>query len=341
MTAPLLPTGIRIGHAADTVVNSGVTVILPDEPAVAGVHVAGGGPGTRETDLLRPESTVERVDAIVLAGGSAFGLAAADGVTAWLAGKDRGFRVGSARVPIVPAAILFDLLNGGDKTAMPGMGPSGNRARPPPYFDLGWRACEAAAPQTASGTLGAGTGATTANLKGGFGAASEILAGGAMITALTAVNAAGTVTYGDGPHFRAAAFERDGEFGGLGLPARLPPSTALTKLDARPRANTTLAVIITDLALTKAQAQRLAITAHDGIALAVHPAHTPLDGDTVFALSTGEKPFAGDHLAALTELGAAATCALARAIARAVFAAVPLPGDTVPAWRDRFRIVLK
>ena len=338
MTAPLLPTGIRIGHAADTVLNSGVTVILPDQAAVAGVHVAGGGPGTRETDLLRPESTVERVDAIVLAGGSAFGLAAADGVTAWLAGKDRGYQVGSVHVPIVPAAILFDLLGGGDKSAIPGMGDNNARS---PYFDLGWQACEAALPEIGQGTLGAGTGATTANLKGGFGAASDSLTGGAIVTALAAVNAAGSVTFGDGPHFRAAPFERDGEFGGLGLPASLPPSTALTKLDARPRANTTLAVIVTDLALTKAQAQRLAIAAHDGIALAVYPAHTPLDGDTVFALSTGEKPIAGDPLAVLTELGAAAASTLARAIARAVYEAAPLSCDTVPTWRDRFRIVLK
>ncbi|HSG95324.1 MAG TPA: P1 family peptidase, partial [Afifellaceae bacterium] len=302
MNAPTLPAGILIGHAADDALKSGVTVILPDKPAIAGVHVAGGGPGTRETDLLRPESTIERADAIVLAGGSAFGLAAADSVTAWLAGKGRGYRVGSAHVPIVPAAILFDLLNGGDKRTIPGMGDDKARS---PYFDLGWQACEAAAPETGQGTLGAGTGATTADLKGGFGAASDSLTGGAIVAALAAVNAAGSVTFGDGPHFRAAPFERDGEFGGLGVPARLPPSGDLTKLDARPRANTTLAVIATDLSLTKAQARRLAIAAHDGIALAVYPAHTPLDGDTVFALSTGEKPLAGDPLEALTELGAA------------------------------------
>ena len=338
MNAPTLPAGIRIGHAADPDLKSGVTVILPDDPAIAGVHVAGGGPGTRETDLLKPESTVERVDAIVLSGGSAFGLAAADGVTAWLADKGRGYQVGSAHVPIVPAAILFDLLNGGDKSAMPGMG---SKKPHSPYFDLGWQACEAAQPDTGQGTLGAGTGATTAGLKGGFGVASDRLASGAVVTALAAVNAAGRVTFGDGPHFRAAPFEHDGEFGGLGLPAKPPADTAVTKLDARPRANTTLAVIATDLALTKAQARRLAIAAHDGIALAVHPAHTPLDGDTVFALSTGARPLSGDPLAALTELGAAAASTLARAIARAVFEATPLPGDTVPAWQERFGNVAK
>jgi L-aminopeptidase/D-esterase-like protein len=344
MTAPALPAGIRIGHAADPGLGSGVTVIVPDAPCIAGVHVAGGGPGTRETDLLRPESTIDRVDAIVLSGGSAFGLAAADGVTAWLAGKGRGYRVGPVRVPIVPAAILFDLLNGGDKCAIPGMaGPGmGGKEVRSPYFDLGWRACEAAGPRTGQGTIGAGTGATTANLKGGFGAASDALAdadaNGATVTALAAVNPAGRVTFGDGPHFRAAPFERDGEFGGLGLPAG-PPAGAdatITKLGARPRANTTLAVIATDLALTKAQALRLAITAHDGIALAVYPAHTPLDGDTVFVLSTGEKPLSGDPLAALTELGAKAASTLARAIARAIFEATPAPGDTVPTWQERF-----
>ncbi len=338
MTTPALPAAIAVGHSADPALKSGVTVILPDEPCVAGVHVAGGGPGTRETDLLSPQSTVDRVDAIVLSGGSAFGLAAADGATAWLAGKGRGFQVGPARVPIVPAAILFDLLNGGDKSAIPGMG--GDTASAP-YFDLGWQACEAARPQTGQGTVGVGTGATTADLKGGFGAASVSLAGGATVTALAAVNALGRVTLGDGPHFRAAPFERDGEFGGLGLPADAGHAATkldATKLDLGPRANTTLAVIATDLALTKAQATRLAVAAHDGIALAVYPAHTPLDGDTVFALSTGEIPVSGDPLATLTELGAAATGTLARAIARAVFEATPAPADTVPAWQERFGI---
>lgn len=337
---PALPAGIRIGHAADPGLNSGVTIILPDEPCIASVHVAGGGPGTRETDLLRPEGIVERVDAIVLSGGSAFGLAAADGVSAWLAEHGRGYQVGAIRVPIVPAAILFDLASAGDKRAIPGMGGpnmASKNARSP-YFDLGWQACEAAQPTTGQGTIGAGTGATTADLKGGFGAASDRLSSGAIVTALAAVNSLGQVTFGNSPHFRAAPFERDGEFGGLGLPAR-PPAGATatrTKLDARPRANTTLAVIATDLALTKAQARQLAITAHDGIALAVYPAHTPLDGDTVFALSTGNKPLAGDPLAVLTELGAAAVSTLARAIARAVFEALPVPGDTVPAWQERF-----
>ena len=338
MKSPALPAGIRIGHSADAALKSGVTVILPDQPVVASVHVAGGAPGTRETDLLRPESTIERVDAIVLSGGSAFGLAAADGVTAWLASQGRGYQVGPVRVPIVPAAILFDLLNGGDKSAIPGMevpGMGGKTAHSP-YFDLGWQACEAAQPHTAQGTIGAGTGATTADLKGGFGAACDELSGGGSVTALVAVNAVGRVTFGDGPHFRAAPFERESEFGGLGLPAKPPADAVVTKLDTRPRASTTLAVIATDLALTKAQARRLAISAHDGIALAVYPAHTPLDGDTVFALSTGEKPLAGDPLAALTELGAAAASTLARAIARAIFEATPLPGDTVPAWQERF-----
>ena len=337
MSAALLPDGLRIGHAADAGLQSGVTVVLPDEPAVASVQVVGGGPGTRETDLLNPQSTVERVDAIVLSGGSAFGLAAADGVTAWLAGKGRGFQVGSVRVPIVPAAILFDLLNGGDKRVIPGMGGKSSRS---PYFDLGWQACQAAKPQTGQGTVGVGTGATTADLKGGFGAASECHgepgSNGAIVAALAAVNAVGRVTIGDGPHFRAAPYERNGEFGGLGMPAKPPAYTAVTKLDTRPRANTTLAVVATDLALTKAQARRLAITAHDGIALAVYPAHTPLDGDTVFVMSTGERPLAGDPLAALTQLGAAATRALARAIARAVYEASPLPDDTVPTWQGRY-----
>ncbi len=308
---------------------SGVTVILPDAPAIAAVQVMGGAPASREAAALSAENSVERIDAIVLTGGSAFGLAAADGAMDWLAAKGRGFAVGPVRVPIVPAAALFDLINGGDKPADLATA----------YRSLGRAACEAAGPDVAVGSVGAGTGATTADLKGGFGMAETLLDDGSRVAAFVAVNAVGRVTLGTTPHFRAAPFERDAEFGGLGLPAQLPADAGavVTKLPREPGANTTLAVVVTDCALSRAEAKRLAITAHDGIALAIFPAHTPFDGDTVFALSTGARELAGG-MRALGPLCAAAAEALARAIARAVFAATPAPNDRFPTWRERYGI---
>ena len=321
---------LRVGHAADPAVKSGVTVILPDEPAVAAVHVAGGAPASRETDLLRPGNLVERVDAIVLAGGSAFGLSAADGVMAWLAERGRGYRVADVRVPIVPASGLFDLANGGDKSRL--------SSEPAIYPALGHAACEAAARLVPVGSVGAGTGATTADLKGGFGAAATQLADGSRLAALVAVNAVGRVTLGSTPHFRAAPFEENAEFGGLGLPAALPgdAAEAAIKRRAEPGQSTTLGVVVTDWPLTRAEAKRIAIAAHDGIALAIFPAHTPLDGDTVFALSlgAGRRSARPDDLVALS---AAAASTLARAIAVAIYSAEPAEGDRVPAWRERYK----
>lgn len=323
--------GLSVGHASDAALKSGVTVILPDEPAVAAVHVAGGAPASRETELLRPGNTVERVDAIMLSGGSAFGLAAAGGAMQWLATRGRGFALGDIRVPIVPGASLFDLANGGDKSRI---APDVAHLT---YHSLGCDACEAAGPEFAIGSVGAGTGATTADLKGGFGAAQAKLADGARVAAFVAVNPAGRVTLGGTPHFRAAPFEKDAEFGGLGLPSPMPPDAdaVVTKLAAEPGANTTLAVIATDCALTRAEAQRLAIGANDGIALAIYPAHTPFDGDTVFVLATGAREGEVGPLR-LMALSAAAAAALARAISIAVHAAEPAPGDLLPTWRERY-----
>lgn len=322
--------GLRVGHAADAAAKTGVTVFLPDEPAVAAVHVAGGAPATRETDLLRPGNTVERVDAIVLSGGSAFGLAAADGVMQWLAERGRGFAVGPWRVPIVPAAALFDLGSGGDKSAMrPG--------KAAPFFaDLGIRASENAAEAPATGSAGAGAGATTADIKGGFGAASVTLEDGSNLAAFAAVNAVGRVTLGEAGHFRAAPFEIAGEFGGRGLPSPLPrdAGSPVTKRAATPMTSTTLAVVATDCGLDRGEAKRLAIAAHDGMALAIYPAHTPFDGDLVFALATGTRRAGTPH--SLAALCAAAASTLARAIACAVYAAEPAPGDTLPTWRERY-----
>lgn len=313
--------GLRVGTASDPVLKSGVTVLVPDRPAVAGVNVMGGAPGTRETDLLAPDKTVEKVDALVLSGGSAFGLAAADGVSDVLRKQGIGVPVGPVRVPIVPSAILFDLLNGGDKDWDEN-----------PYPALGRAAMKNLGKNFELGTIGAGTGATTATLKGGLGSASESLPSGHTIGALAAVNAVGSATIGDGPHFWAHPFEKDEEFGGLGGPETYPSDPPRTKLDA-PK-NTTIAIIATDAALTQAQCTRLATAAQDGIARALLPAHTPADGDLVFALSTGAKPIDD---AALLMLGHHASTCLSRAISRGIFAATAEVNDSLPTWAERFR----
>lgn len=319
--------GLAVGNADDPILRSGVTVVLCEEPATASCHVMGGAPGTRETDLLSPEQSVERIDAVVLSGGSAFGLDAASGVMTGLAEAGRGFVVGKARVPIVPAAILFDLLNGGDK----------NWGAESPYRRLGRTALEAAAGAFALGSVGAGAGATTANLRGGLGSASVRLPGGATVAALAAVNAVGQATIGDGPHFWAAPFETGTEFGGRGLPHPFPREATQFALKGagNPGENTTIAIVATDATLTKAEAKRLAIMAHDGFARALWPTHTPIDGDIVFALSTGRIPL-GKSPSAMIELGAAGASCMARAIARGVYEAASAPDTVVPAWRQKF-----
>ena len=317
--------GVLVGNAQDARLASGSTAIVFEAPAVGSIDVRGGGPGTRETALLDPAQTVQGIDAIALSGGSAFGLDAASGVQAWLREQGRGFAVRSARVPIVPGAILFDLLNGGDK----------DWGRYPPYRDLGYQAAADAATAFELGSVGAGLGATTVNLKGGLGSASA-QCGGCTVGALAAVNAAGSVVAGDGPWFWAAPFERDGEYGGAGLPPSLPATALDSVTKANARTSTTLAVVATDAMLSKAEAKRLAVMAQTGMARAIYPVHTPLDGDVVFAVSTGRKPLA-DPMLGLTALGTVAANCVARAIARAVHeaAALPHPG-ALPAWRDRF-----
>jgi D-aminopeptidase len=317
--------GVRVGHAGDGKLGSGATTIVFDTPAVAAADLRGGGPGTRESALLDPAMTVERIDAIALAGGSAFGLDAASGVQAYLREQGRGFAIREARVPIVPAAILFDLLNGGDK----------NWGRYPPYRELGYEATKSASVDFALGTVGAGIGARTVNLRGGIGSASAVTPGGITVGALAAVNAAGSVVVGDGPHFWAAPFERNKEFGGRGLPAPIPANALAFSVKGLSGENTTLAVVVTDAVLTKTQTRRLAIMAQDGMARAIRPIHTPLDGDIVFAAATGVKPIA-DPIHALAELGTLAADTLARAIARGVYEAKTLPFvDAMPSWHDR------
>ena len=337
--------GLRVGNAADPALKSGVTVLTADAPFTASVHVSGGAPGTRETDLLAPDKSVAQVDALVLSGGSAFGLDACSGVTQALRDAGRGLRVGAARVPLVPGAILFDLLNGGAKDWTTN-----------PYPALGASAYAAAAPGFALGTAGAGTGALTAMVKGGLGSVSFVLDTGVTVGALVAANPVGCVTTPGERHFWAAPFEQGDEFGGLGPDPATGlggprPSAKMAAMLAGPQGtNTTIAIVATDAPLTKAQCHRLAIAAHDGMARAIVPAHTPHDGDLVFALATGTATgtapgpaapegapglfgtSAGVSDIALSEIGHAAALCLARAIARAVHAATPAPGDLLPCW---------
>ncbi len=318
--------GLLVGQAEDRRLGSGVTAVLFDEPCIASVSVGGGAPGLRDTALLEPGMTVEHVDALVLSGGSAFGLDAMGGVQAFLRTVGRGFRVGQVTVPIVPGAVLFDLANGGDKDWGPG----------PAYWWLGRAAAAAGARDISLGSFGAGLGATTANLKGGLGSASAVTGGGFTVGALVAVNALGSATIGDGPHFWAAPYERAGEAGGLGWPAVFPADAFdITVKGAAPR-NTTIAIVATDAGLTRSEAKRLAIMAEGGIAKALRPTHAALDGDTVFSAATGRAEMPVTALD-LVEIGTGAADCLARAIARAIYEAEALPfSGAQPSWSDRF-----
>jgi L-aminopeptidase/D-esterase-like protein len=315
-------SGILVGQAADPDGFSGTTVVLAETPAVASVDVRGGAPGSRETELLAQGTLVEHVDAVVFSGGSAFGLDAAAGVMEWLAETGRGFRVGAVRVPIVPAAILFDL------------GFPGRRAwtGEPPYRALGRRAVMAAANDFALGNAGAGLGATAGRLKGGIGSASLALAGGATVGAIVAVNSWGAVVRPDRGRLWAADLALAGEIDPqpASSDAVLDPEDFSQCGAAIAGANTTIAAVATDAALDKAGCRRVAIMAQNGLARAIHPTHTPFDGDTVFALSTGVGPSV--EPARLTRLGSAAADCLARAVMRAVLSAEPLGG--IPSWRQ-------
>lgn len=314
--------GLKVGHAQDDRLKSGVTVLTANAPFTASVSVQGGAPGTRETDLLAPDKSVAQVDALVLSGGSAYGLEACAGVVAGLRAQGRGYRVGDAVIPLVPGAIIFDLLSGGDQGWTD-----------TPYPALGRAAFEAATGSTPIGTIGAGTGAMTAMMKGGLGTASLTLDNGITVGALVAANPMGSVTTPGDKHFWAAPFEIDGEFGGLGPDpgAGLGHSLDSRKLTAMlERANTTIAIVATDATLDKAQCQRVAIAAHDGIARACVPAHSPGDGDLVFSVSTSARPMSSPQ--DLTMIGHAAALCLSRAIARGVYAATPAPHDLLPTW---------
>lgn len=309
--------GLKVGNAQDARVKSGTTVLTADAPFSSAVHVMGGAPGTRETDLLAPDKTVEKVDALVLSGGSAVGLDAASGVADALRSAGRGFLVADQNVPIVPAAILFDLLNGGEK--------GWSRS---PYYDLGQAALADASEDFTLGTQGAGTGATTASFKGGLGSASLLTPSGHTVGALVAVNALGDAVVPDTGNFWAAPWEIGKEFGGRGCAAKSQTTWPKTKLSDQ---NTTIAIVATDADLSKAELTRFATAAHDGMARALVPSHTPMDGDLVFGVSTNAKPIQ-DPLADPIHLGHAAATCLARAIARGVYAASPSDGDLLACY---------
>ncbi len=321
--------GLKVGHATDEKAMSGVTAVLLSPVAAhsgwtAAVDVRGGGPGTRETDALAPDNLVGRAHALVLAGGSVFGLAAADGVAAALSSQGTGLtlRAGSPAIPIVPCAVLHDLANGGDK----------NWGLDPPYRALGVQAAAAATEDFALGAVGAGRGAMAGFIKGGIGSTSIDLGHGLIVGALVALNSVGSALMPDGATYWAWPYELDGEFGGRGGPPApmdlsdpAPDQSRLNEIGRlQPGANTTLAVVACNADLSTVECRRIAIMAQDGIARAVRPAHTPFDGDTVFALASGATPLGGppgDTLtrpAHIARIGAAAADCLTRAIGRAI-----------------------
>ena len=319
-------TGLLVGNSQVDFFKTGTTVLVGDKPFMASVHVMGGAPGTKETDLLAPDKTVDQIDALVLSGGSAFGLDACSGVMDGLREMGRGFPVGPMRVPIVPGAIIFDLINGGNKDWAEN-----------PYRELGLKALKAASCDFLLGTAGAGTGALAAMQKGGLGSASIILENGYTVGALVVANPMGSVTSASGKHFWAAPFEVDGEFGGMGIDLtsasferrQSPKETAMMVSNAE-MSNTTIAIVATDAPLSKTQCHRLAVTAHDGMARAIIPSHTPLDGDLIFGVST---TIGAVDYNIFRDLGAASAVCLSRAIARGVYEATAYADDILPTYR--------
>lgn len=325
--------GVRVGSAHDARAATGVTVAMFDRSCVASVATLGGAPGDRAVTLLEPEMTRGVIDAVVLSGGSLYGLDAAGGVSAVLCAQGRGATFGGIVLPVAVQAILFDLTNGGEKDWL--TKPVEHR---PPYWDLGRDAALAAGADFALGTAGAGYGGTTANLKGGLGSASQRTRGGFIVGALAAVNAVGVATVGDSRYFWAGPYEQGNEFGGHGFPSTVAPEALAIRFKGQPvgATATTIALVATDATLTKSECKRLAIMANDGLARALRPVHAPNDGDTVFAVATASAG-AGVELPVLTELGAAAADCLARAVARGIYEATALPYATsLPDYRRRF-----
>lgn len=318
--------GIKVGNAHDANVRTGVTVLLPDTQVVAGVDVRGGAPGTREVSLLSPSCLAHDSFAIVLSGGSLFGLDAASGVMHWLREKKRGSIFFDACIPTVPSAILFDLRNGGDKSW----------ADEYLYSKLGKQAADNASEIFELGNSGAGFGATAGGIKGGLGSTSQVAGNGAIVGALVATNSFGSTTMGDSARFWASDHEHNNEFGGAkAYDGPLPIKTNIPFDDAEAGANTTLGIVATDMELTKAQAQRIAMIAHDGYAKSIHPVHSPFDGDIIFVVSTGKIPMT-DPSVDVTYLGLAAAECIARAATRGVYEAKSL--GEVLSYKEMFNL---
>lgn len=329
--------GVRVGHATRLEPGwlTGVTVVVPPPGTVGGVDVRGGGPGTRETDALDPRNLVTAVDAVVLSGGSAFGLAAADGVMAELYAAGRGWPVGGPGqvVPIVPSAILFDLGRGGPFENHPGA--EDGRAA----YRAAYAAAEGA--PVAQGSVGAGTGAKAGGLRGGVGTASAVLSTGATVGALVVVNAVGSPVDADGALYGCRC-GIGAEFAALPTPGAEAVTTywsgvAAEQAALRAGTATTVGVVATDTTLTKAQCAKLAGVAHDGLARAISPVHTAFDGDTVFALATGARP--APTAPDVIELQTAAADCVSRAIAHGILAATSVDrvgdgGLVLRSWRD-------
>ena len=318
-------SGVCVGNAHSEALKSGVTVFSSGHGFTASYAVMGGAPGTRETDLLAPDKSVDKIDALVLSGGSAFGLDAASGIVDRLCANGRGFAVGTYSVPIVPAAILFDLNNGGRKDWQEN-----------PYPHLGRLAFDDLSQEFDIGSIGAGFGAKCGMMKGGLGSASFQLQNGITVGALVAANPIGNVTDASGKHFWAAPFEVNDEFGGFGPPkgnghAQSFDHTKLSSLIER--ANTTIAIVATDAILTKAEAQRMATAAHDGFARAIVPSHLPLDGDLIFSAAMGRQQVPEGRLA-FAEICHAASLCVSRAIARGIYHARYYTGDASVTWQS-------
>ena len=336
--------GIQVGHAEDNKIGTGVTVITGDNPFSAAVDVRGGGPGTRETDMLNLENSIGRADAIVLSGGSAFGLDACSEVQDLLRQDNKGYKVGKAVVPLVPGAVIFDL-NINDK---PHVNIIGKRS---PWRILANKAYKLANTDFLLGSFGAGCGATTATLKGGQGSSSwsQTFSNGKEYTigAIVINNAVGNPLLNEGPHFLSAHLEFGNEFGGCGVcndlydnilrAKRLPPSISKKEIFDNISNNTVIGVVATDAPLTRSNLKRLAIMAHDGIARSLSPAHTPMDGDTIFAITTC-KDFKGQVLENedVLAIGARASDCVARACNRAIYEADSI-GNSKPGWKNFFR----
>jgi L-aminopeptidase/D-esterase-like protein len=318
--------GLRVGHAEDHKVITGVTVLLAEQPCVAVADVRGGAPGSRELEVLDPVNLVGRADAIVFSGGSVHGLDAASGVVAALRAKGRGYRLSPVAppAPIVPAAILFDLTNGGAK----------EWGEESPYHVLGRTALDSASQTFALGNAGAGLGARAGAYKGGLGSTSAVTNDGFSVGALVAVNSFGSPLVPGSDVFWAFAFEQDGEFGGRRLQREIACDLDLpTDIKAAlPGENTTLAIVAVDAEVSAVELKRIAVMAADGFARALRPVHTPFDGDIVFAIATAKRHVGEPRQRNVMRLGSIAADCVARAIARGVYEAQSL--GTMKSYRE-------